>query len=66
MQVRSPEERKQTIELPTVGLSTLDFTPPVDIIKKSVNNSAQKVLNYFEKGVQTEVIKQVLAEIDKT
>jgi NTE family protein len=63
LQIRSLQQKSQTIELPTDGLSTLDFTPPVDVIKRSVENSAAQVTDYFGKGVTTEVIDWVLDKI---
>jgi predicted acylesterase/phospholipase RssA len=59
-QIRTEQERIQTIELPTEGLSTLDFTPPLPVLGKSIESSADAVLRYFGISKTSKVVREFI------
>jgi predicted acylesterase/phospholipase RssA len=59
-QIRSSQQKAQTIQLDTEGLSTLDFTPPVEYVKKSMKKSSSRVMKYFDLKDHGEVVEEII------
>ena len=60
-QIRTEQERIQTIELPVENLDTLDFTPPLVVLEWSMVDTATAVLDYFGiKKKKSEVLKEFI------
>ena len=61
-QMQTLQEEKQTIILPTTGLSTLNFTPKQEDLESSMIDSAFAVRSYFGKSGIGKVVDDYLSE----
>jgi predicted acylesterase/phospholipase RssA len=64
-QMRTLQEEKQTIILPTGRLSTLNFTPEEEVLESSMVDSAFAVRKYFGKSGMGKVVQDYLSKAAK-